>query len=103
MDDFNENDALWKVLGQAKPAEASPYFVRRVLRDVRAERQGPSRVQLLLRWLVPVGAAAAVAVSITSWQLRQQAQSEFNAYFDTAADLESLVAFEDSSAWVDVN
>lgn len=101
MDD--ENDALWKVLGQAKSAEASPYFVRRVLRDVRAVRQGPSRFQLLLRWLIPVGTTAAVAVSITTWQLRQQDQYEFNAYFDTAADLESLVAFEDTSAWVDVN
>ncbi len=103
MDDFHENDALWKVLGRAKPVEASPYFVRRVLRDVRAKRQGPSRVQFLLRWLVPVGAAAAVAVSVTSWQLRRQDQSEFNACFDTAADLESLVAFEDTSVWVDVN
>lgn len=99
----DENDALWKVLGQAKPIEASPYFVRRVLRDVRAERQGPTRFQLLLRWLVPVGATAAAIVSITTWQFRQEDRSEFNALFDTAADLESLVAFEDTSAWVDVN
>lgn len=103
MDDFNDNDALWKVLGRAKPVEASPYFVRRVLREVRAERQAAPRFQVFLRWFFPLGAAAALVVGVASWQLRQDDQSEFNAYFDTAADLESLVAFEDTMAWVDVN
>lgn len=103
MDDFTENDTLWKVLGQATPAEASPYFVRKVLREVRNERQAPSPWQLWLRWLAPAGAAAALAVGIFSWQTRQQDQSEFNAYFDSAADLESLVAFEETTAWADLN
>jgi hypothetical protein len=103
MDDFTENDALWKVLGQAKPAKASPYFVSKVLREVRNERQAPSRARLWLRWLTPLGAAAVLAVGIASWQLRQQDESVFNAYFDSAADLESLVAFEETSAWADLN
>jgi hypothetical protein len=103
MDDFNENDTLWKVLGQAKPAKASPYFVRKVLREVRNERQAPSRWHIFLRWMVPVGAAAALAIGVTTWQVEQQHQSEFNAYFDSAADLESLVAFEETSAWADLN
>jgi hypothetical protein len=103
MDDFTENDALWKVLGQAKPAKASPYFVRKVLREVRSERQSPSRWTLWLRWLAPLGAAAALAIGVTSWQMHQQDEQEFNAYFDTAADLESLVAFEETTAWADLN
>ena len=105
MDDFNENDSLWKVLGQAKPAKASPYFVRKVLREVRNERQAASQQPwgVWLRWLAPLGAAAALAVGITTWQVHQQHESEFNAYFDSAADLESLVAFEETSAWADMN
>lgn len=103
MDDFSENDALWKVLGEAPPAKASPYFVRKVLRDVRLQRQAPSRLQVWFRWLVPVGAAAALAIGLFSWQMQPQEDSEFNAYFDSAADLESLVAFEETAAWADLN
>lgn len=103
MDELSENDALWKVLGQAPPPKASPYFVRKVLREVRVERQSPSRVALWLRWLAPLGATAALAIGIASWQMRSTDESEFNAYFDTAADLESLVAFEEMTAWADLN
>jgi len=103
MDDFSENDALWKALGQAKPAKASPYFVRKVLREVRNQRQAPSRFPLWLRWLAPVGAAAALSVGVASWQMHRQDETEFNAYFDSAADLESLVAFEETTAWADRN
>lgn len=106
MDDFDENDNLWKALGQAKPAKASPYFVRKVLREVRSQRQAPSPWQvwkLRLRWLAPVGAAAGLAIGIATWQVHQQHESEFNAFFDSAADLESLVAFEETSAWADLN
>jgi hypothetical protein len=103
MDEFPENDALWKVLGQAPPPKASPYFVRKVLREVRLERQAPSRFSLWLRWLTPLGAAAVLALGVSSWQMRTQDDPEFNAYFDSAADLESLVAFEELTAWADLN
>jgi hypothetical protein len=75
MDDFSENDALWKVLGQAPPAKASPYFVRKVLREVRLRHQAPSRRRLWLRWLAPLGAAAALAVGVVSWQTHRQEES----------------------------
>jgi hypothetical protein len=32
----DSDQALWKLLGQARPVEVSPYFVRRVLRDLDA-------------------------------------------------------------------
>lgn len=103
MDDLPENDALWQTLGRAKPVSASPYFVRKVLREARSLRQAPSQFQILLRWLIPAGAAAALAVGVLSWQNHQQDVSTFNAYFDAAAGLEALVAIEDASAWVAVN
>jgi hypothetical protein len=103
MDDFSEDDALWNVLGKAKPAKASPYFVRKVLREVRAQRQAPTPFRLGLRWLAPLSVAAVLAIGVVSWQTARQDDWEFNAYFDSAADLESLVAFEETSAWADLN
>jgi hypothetical protein len=103
MNEFPENDALWKVLGRASSAKASPYFVRKVLREVRTVRQGPSPLALWLRWLTPLGAAAALTLAVVTWESRRQEDADFNAYFDTAADLESLVVFEESIAWADLN
>ena len=103
MDEFNENDPLWKTLGQTKSVSASPYFVRKVLREVRTERQSPSRFTLILRWLMPLGAATALAIVAGVWQFQRTDDTEFNAYFDSAADLQSLVAFEDTSLWVEGN
>ncbi len=101
MNEFDENDAVWKVLGQAKPTKASPYFVRKVLREVRTADSAPSHLATLIRWLFPIGAAAALALSLATWQ--EPKDEEFIAYFDSAADLQSLVAFEDAAIWIDVN
>ncbi len=104
MDDFNKNDALWNLLGRAKPAKASPYFVRKVLREVK-ESGRPSRpLTALFRWLIPASALAAVAIGWTAFQWQHdQSVAEFNEYFDTIADLPSLVAQEDVSMWVQTN
>lgn len=102
MDEQNENDALWNLLGKARKIEASPYFTRQVLREVRQQAARPA-VSLagILRWLVPASAAAALVVgwSALQWQ-HHQAEEEFNAYFDSAADLQSLVAQEDAAIWI---
>ena len=46
--------------------------------------------------------AAACAALIIGWPIYQQdKQDAFNAYFDSAADLQSLVASEDPSLWID--
>lgn len=104
MDDFNEKDALWDLLGRARPVKASPYFVRKVLREVK-ESGRPSRPQAaFLRWLIPASAFAAVVIGWTAsqWQ-HDQSVAEFNEYFDTIADLPSLVAQEDVSMWAETH
>jgi len=104
MDDFNEKDALWNLLGRAKPAKASPYFVRKVLREVREGGRQSLPLQTFFRWLIPASAFAAVVIGWTAYQWQQdQSVAEFNEYFDTIADLPSLVAQEDLSVWVGTN
>lgn len=102
MDERNEQDALWDLLGKARKTEASPYFTRKVLRAVQEEARPVFSLSLLLRWLLPVSACAAVVLgwSAYSWQQDQKA-AEFNAYFDMAADMQSLVVQDDTSVWID--
>lgn len=105
MDEYKEDDALWDLLGQAPKKEASPYFARKVMRAIAREQERPRfSPVLLLRWFIPAAACAGVAIALgwTSVQ-HQREQEEFNAYFDTAADLQSLVVYGDAPAWVDIN
>jgi hypothetical protein len=99
MDDFKEKDPLWDLLGRSRRVEASPYFVRKVMRAIHEEK--PSRFSLvaLMRWLIPTAVCAALVIG---WATYQHDQNEaFNAYFDKAADFESLIASEDESPWLD--
>jgi len=109
MDSFDKNDPVWKLLEQGSQKKASPYFVRKVLRSVRedARREPAFSWRLALRWLMPVTACAVLAVA---WPILHQenasttmASTEFNEYFDSAADLDSLVISEDISNWVASN
>ncbi|HRJ73845.1 MAG TPA: hypothetical protein PLS03_16600 [Terrimicrobiaceae bacterium] len=102
MDEQNEKDALWNLLGQARKIEASPYFTRQVLREVRQQSQRPARsLSVILRWLVPASAVAALVIGWSAFQGQHQpSEEEFNAYFDSAADLQSLVAQEDAAIWI---
>lgn len=98
-----DDDALWNLLGQAKPVQASPYFVRKVLRSVQVDAAPDSPLTGWLRWLIPAAAAATLALAWTSYQVSEQdlRTAEFNAYFDNMADLPSLVAQEDLTVWVE--
>lgn len=111
MDSFDQNDPVWKTLEHGSQRKASPYFVRKVLRSVREDaRREPSLAWgTLLRWLLPVTACVALAVSwsvfesSTSTQATEQSGNlaEFNEYFDSAADLQSLIAStDDVSNWI---
>ncbi|MFZ4682040.1 MAG: hypothetical protein ACOYMS_06035 [Terrimicrobiaceae bacterium] len=104
MDEFNEKDTLWDLLGRAKPVKASPYFVRKVLREVKESGRPGHRRSAFLRWLIPTSAFAAVVMGWTAYQWQhEQSVAEFNEYFDTIADLPSLVAQEDVSIWAETN
>lgn len=93
-----EEDALWKLLGRARRVEASPYFARKVLGAVqKQDRHSWPSLGALFRWLIPTAACAGL---IMGWIVYQHQQEDvFNADFDRAADLQSLVASEDSFAW----
>ena len=104
MDDFKENDALWDLLGRARQVKASPYFARKVLSAIREEKRPRFSLAALLRWVIPAGACAALIIgwSIYQQELYQHEQQDaFDAYFDSAADLQSLIASEDVSLWLE--
>ena len=99
MDDFKENDALWDLLGRAPRVKASPYFARKVLSAIREEKQPRFSVAALLRWVIPASVFAAFIIVWSTYQHEQQ--DAFDAYFDSAADLQSLIASEDVSEWLE--
>ena len=62
----DDNQALWKLLGHARPVEVSPYFARRVLRDLDAgsavDEAAGWRAWLRPGWILAGSAAAVGAV-----------------------------------------
>jgi len=103
MIDDVENDDLWMLLGQAKAVVVSPYFSRRVLRDIRLQPQSRAIPSFLLRWL----SAGAFALLITGFfvslsfdvpaSFMASYSPEFLEAFDVAAGLDTLVAVEDAA------
>lgn len=101
-DDF-ENDALWNLLGRARTVSVSPYFSRRVLRDVRQSPAQPFLPPILLRWL----AAGSLAILVSGFCLNLDSAQpgsggiagfgDFNQTFDAIAGIDTLVAVEDVS------
>jgi len=97
-EDF-ENDTVWNLLGRARPVSVSPYFSRRILREIRQNPAQPSLPAFLLRWL----AAAALAVLTAGFFLSLEPapspvladNTEFNLMFDTMAGIDSLAVVED--------
>lgn len=105
MKPSDERDQLWDLLGKAPGRTASPYFARRVVNTVRAEHQERAGgFMRWFRWAAPVTAVIAVAIVwTTEYSARQKQQEEvalYNAYFDKAADLQSLVVSTDESSWI---
>jgi hypothetical protein len=79
--------------------EASPYFAQKVLIAVREGERRSFGLATLLRWFIPAASCAALVVAWTAYRYDQQ--ETFNAYFDKAAELETLIASDDSSLWLD--
>jgi hypothetical protein len=101
MEEFE--DPVWKALEKARPAKASPFFSRNVMRAIRLEKQPRTGVRDLLRWLVPIGCTAAVALLLggTFWSASSASLASSDDSFYQAADLSSLVSYDDSALWAE--
>jgi len=94
MSEWNENDPVWQVLGRARPVRDAPFFSRRVVNSLTRRT---SRFVQWLRWVAPVSACAGAILLWTNAQqgATERSNAEFNAYFDSAAGLDNLLASED--------
>ena len=97
-----DKDALWDLLGKAKPVSVSPFFSRNVLRQIRRNPARPLVPLFLLRWL----GAGAFAVLTAGFFLslgsdagfsQSSRPADFAEVFDAAAGLDKLVAVEEFS------
>ncbi|MFA7345749.1 MAG: hypothetical protein WC003_15725 [Terrimicrobiaceae bacterium] len=106
MNEDWDKDALWDLLGKARPVPVSPFFSRNILREIRRDSARPLVQPFLLRWL-GAGALAVLAVGFflnlddpgTGSHLTKSA--DFVETFDAAAGLDTLVAVEDVSIFND--
>lgn len=94
-DDVPENDALWNLLGKASHREASPFFARNVLREIRQGAASAKRVLTFPRWLAPAAFAAllvgfAFTLDRPSTSHTAPLSPEFAEYFDKAAKLDQI-------------
>lgn len=103
MEDFDTTDPLWETLGRARKVQVSPFFARDVARAIRLEQDKPKGLEIssLLRWLIPVSAAAAVGV-LWAGLLHSPAPSTVaeESFYDIA-DLPALVSVDETHLWVD--
>jgi hypothetical protein len=114
MNNSEENDELWQLLGKARKPDASPFFSRDVLREMRTSRQEKPGV---FSWLnsrlrtVALGAAAAVLLAAgavhfipkatprTPVEIAQQLPIKND--YEVITNLDELLAYEQSSIWLD--
>jgi hypothetical protein len=108
-----EDEKLWDLLGRSAEPKISPFFARNVVRKIReAQGESPAHPWWNLRWLVP-SAGVAVAV-IAALLLRMQVPEARHSApredglalseaqdSDLMADLDDLVASDESSVWDD--
>src|SRR5262245_7513599 len=74
MNHPDEHDDLWHLLGKARRTQASPFFSRNVLREVRAQKQDEPALfsSLFRRWQFAVAATAVASVVLAAgWQFWQ--------------------------------
>ena len=104
-DAFGESDPLWQLLGQARCVEASPYFVRKVMRAIEADPEPRAGwLQFFLRSFVPAAVCAGIAIMAIAG-IRNSADSTALANadieFETIQNLDLLVSNYESSLWLD--
>ena len=113
MNQPDEHDDLWRLLGKAKEPAVSPFFARNVVREVRAMQQEQPGVFGWLRrcWMVSLAGACAVCIAGV-FAVQQYAgqpdqltaiatQVSESPDFLVITDLDELLASEESSVWLD--
>jgi len=121
-----ENDALWRLLGEAKPTTVSAFFSRNVLREIRESKQAKQQKAGVLAWLRRSGAlafvtgSAAVVLTFAGIWMRERPQGARSAAnqqpgeeillaqqlaknpdSDAIKNLDELLASDDNSIWLD--
>ena len=114
MNPSDENDDLWRLLGKARPPAVSPFFSRDVLREIRnlGQEQPGFFAALRRRWQLTLAITAATCIAVVAAsQFVDNSQpdaltevveqvSDSPDYF-VIADLDDLLASEESSVWLD--
>ena len=109
-----DDQQLWDLLGQARPTDVSPFFARNVVRTIR---QRPQRFGSLRRLFSPrkVIPATALAAAIVAAMLTMHRPGSVHPTdrtpdvlaaidpqdYDVVADLDELMAAEDTNPWDD--
>lgn len=103
----DEDPQLWDMLGKAAAPQASPFFARNVIREIRKHHSARSPVLawLNLRWLAPAAGIAAVLIAgalalhqppvFNSAGKTLLAKAEIDD--DVAADIDDLVGPDDEA------
>jgi hypothetical protein len=99
---LSESDpALWRLLGKARRVDASPYFVRKVLREIETAPQ-PAWWQFLLRTVAPAAVCAGIALlAIAGAGGKAPVVANADIEFETIQNLDMLVSNYESSIWLD--
>jgi len=109
-----EDEKLWDLLGHSTEPQVSPFFARNVLRKIReAQGESLSGRRWNLRWLVPAAGVAVAIIAALSLRMQMPERSHSDARgnalalseaqdSDLLADLDDLVASDDSNSLDDV-
>jgi len=109
-----DDQQLWDLLGRVPSAQLSPFFARNIVRKIRERSTGFERLR---RWLSPrrlvpaAGIAVALIAAFLAFHQPLPRESGENAPdviakidpqdYDVVADLDELLATDESSLWDD--
>jgi hypothetical protein len=107
-----DDEHLWDLLGKAAQPQASPFFARNVLRQVREQPHWNPVAWLAWRRLIPIsGLAAAIAIATffaVSHTPQQQLPGDDDLVakidvqdYEVVADLDELLAADENNLWDD--
>jgi hypothetical protein len=109
-----DDQRLWDLLGQVRPAEVSPFFARNIVRTVRERPQSFQRLRIWLgrRILIPATGLALAVIAAIVMIHRPAALKPVNDTpdviaaidpqdYDVIADLDDLMAADENNLWDD--